>query len=515
MQVRGKMKILLDTNILIQRENNTVVPDNIAQLIKIMGELNYKTCIHPLSISEIRKDGNVSRREVNLSKLSSYPTLDGYPNYLEDTEFVALLPEPTTTNDIIDNQLLYCVYQNLVSHLISEDQALLHKADILRLSTVYSVNEALEIFSSDLPKSDINLTSTFKIEHPYNVDINDPIFETLKKSYPEFLNTWWKKVVESDRAIYLFKDSYNSRINAILIPKIEEEDIDCTPKILRDKFIKICLFKVSEQARGLKLGEHLLTLAIEYAKRNNVNKLYLTHFREENDYLLYLIESYGFVLRGKNIRGEEIYTKEIVAPSNIHEISNDPVEINTKYYPSFCDGTIINKFIVPIRPVYHEMLFPNYKHEEDEHGTQMELFTLSDRIKSHGYGIKKAYLSHSFVGSMKPGDLVLFYRSEDYMAITSVGVVEQVHTKIPDPELIKKLTAKRTVYSSQDIERLCEQETHVILFRWCAHLNKEFRYADLLREGIITGQIQRIQTLSDGNYRKIIRGNIDERFTIH
>jgi GNAT superfamily N-acetyltransferase/predicted nucleic acid-binding protein len=509
------MKILLDTNILIQRENNTVVPDNIAQLIRIIGELNYKICIHPLSIAEIKKDGNTSRREINLSKLSSYPVLDGYPNYLNDTEFVALLPKLTSTNDIIDNQLLYCVQQNIVSHLITEDQALLHKADVLGLNTIYGVNEALEIFSSYLPKSDINLASTFKIEHPYNVDINDPIFETLKESYPEFVNTWWKKVVESDRAIYLFKDSCSSKINAILIPKIEDEDIDCTPKILRDKFVKICLFKVSEQARGLKLGEHLLTLAIEYAKRNNVNKLYLTHFKEENDYLLYLIESYGFVLRGTNSRGEEIYTKEIVAPSNVLEILGNPVEINTKYYPSFCDGANINKFIVPIRPVYHEMLFPNYKHKEDTLGKQMELFTLSDRIKSHGYGIKKAYLSHTFVSSMKPGDLVLFYRSEDYMAITSVGIVEQIHTKITEPELIKKLTAKRTVYSSQDIEKLCEQDTHVILFRWCTHLNKEVRYADLLNEGIITGQIQRIQTLSDENYRKIIRGNIDERFIIH
>ena len=116
---------------------------------------------------------------------------------------------------------------------------------------------------------------------------------------------------------------------------------------------------------------------------------------------------------------------------------------------------------------------------------------------------------------MKLGDLVLFYRSEDYMAITSVGVVEQVYTKITDSELIKNLTAKRTVYSEQDIEALCKQDTHVILFRWCTHLNKEFTYTDLLREGIITGQIQRVQTLSDENYRKIIRGNIDERFTVH
>lgn len=509
------MKILLDTNILIQRENNTIVPDNIAQLIKILGELNYKTCIHPLSLSEIRKDGNISRREINLSKLSSYPVLDSYPNYMEDSEFVSLMPEQKSPNDIIDNQLMYCVYKNLVSHLITEDQALLHKAEAYGLDTVYSVNEALEIFSSYLPKSDINLASTFKIEHPYNIDIDDPIFETLKASYPEFVSSWWKKVVESDRAIYLFKDFYNSRINAILIPKIEDEDIDCTPKILREKYIKICLFKVSEHARGLKLGEHLLTLAIEYAKRNNINKLYLTHFREENDYLLYLIESYGFVYRGINSRGEEIYTKEIVAPSNVLEMLNDPVEINTKYYPSFCDGESISKFLVPIRPIYHEMLFPSYKHEEEMNVTQMELFTLSDKIKSHGYGIKKAYLSHSFVSSMKPGDLVLFYRSEDYMAVTSIGVVEQVHLKITDPELIKKLTAKRTVYSAQDIEKLCEQDTHVILFRWCTHLDKEFTYTDLLREGIITGQIQRIQSLSDENYRKIIKGNIDERFTIN
>ena len=157
------MKILLDTNILIQRENNTIVPDNIAQLIKILGELNYKTCIHPLSLSEIRKDGNISRREINLSKLSSYPVLDSYPNYMEDSEFVSLMPEPTSPNDIIDNQLMYCVYKNLVSHLITEDQALLHKAEAYGLDTVYSVNEALEIFSSYLPKSDINLASTFKI----------------------------------------------------------------------------------------------------------------------------------------------------------------------------------------------------------------------------------------------------------------------------------------------------------------------------------------------------------------
>ncbi len=50
-------------------------------------------------------------------KFAYYPVLETYPNYNENSEFVSLLPVPTTSNDIIDNQLLYCVYQGLVSHL--------------------------------------------------------------------------------------------------------------------------------------------------------------------------------------------------------------------------------------------------------------------------------------------------------------------------------------------------------------------------------------------------------------
>lgn len=509
------MKILLDSNILIQRENNSVLPKNIAQLMQIIGQLNYPTCIHALSLAEIHKDGNIERRKINISKLSSYPILDKYPNYLEDHTFVSMIPPAKNENDIIDNQLLYCVYKGLVSHLITEDHELLHKADLVGVETVYSVNEAIEIFSANMPKSNIDLASTFEEIKPFEIDIDDPIFDTLKSSYPEFKDTWWKKVVESNRIVYLFKDNSTNRINAILIPKIEDESIECDPAIPRNKYVKICLFKVAPHAQGLKLGEHLLGLAIEFAKLNKIDKLYLTHFREEKDYLIYLIEDYGFILRGKNRRGEEIYTKEIVPPNAILESINDPIKLNKIYYPSFMDGANINKYIVPIQPQYHKMLFPKYKHKSRNIFKQIPLFKIRDNIKSHGYSIKKAYLSHSFVSSMKSGDLLLFYRTEDYKAITTIGVVEQVYTGIRDSEQIKKLTAKRTVFTDSAIDEMCQKDTTVILFRWCMHLDKEVKYEDLIKNGIISGQIQRMQSLSNEKYEEIIKGNIDECFTIH
>lgn len=509
------MKILLDTNILIQRENNSIVPINIAKLIKLIEELNYAKCIHALSIIEIKKDGNSQRREINLSKLSSYPILDDYPDCSEDSDFINKLPEPKNENDRIDNQLLYCVNQNMVSHLITEDQGLLKKAENIGLQTVYSVNEALEIFSASLTKYNINLASTFEEIKPFKINIEDPIFKTLKESYPEFVDSWWKKVVESNRTVYLFKDSATDEINAILIPKIEEEEIDCEPSIPIEKYVKICLFKVSEKARGLKLGEHLLNMAINFAKINKINKLYLTHYREENDYLIYLIEEYGFQLKGKNKRGEEIFIKEIVAPDNILSTYSSPTIINKIYYPSFCDAENINKFIIPIMPKYHKMLFPEYKHKEPNLLKQLFLFKLQENIKSHGYGIKKAYLCHSSVSTMKPGDVILFYRTEDYKAITTIGIVDYVSKGNTNIEIIKNLSAKRTVFSENDLKKISEKETTVILFKMCMHFNNEISYNELLKKGIVTGPIQRMQTVSNENYKKIIEGNIDERFTIH
>ena len=62
------MRVLLDTNILIYREDNHILPSDLLELHKILNDLNAIIIIHPLSLEDIKKDKNEARREVTLSK---------------------------------------------------------------------------------------------------------------------------------------------------------------------------------------------------------------------------------------------------------------------------------------------------------------------------------------------------------------------------------------------------------------------------------------------------------------
>ena len=498
------MRILLDTNILILRENNHIIPSIVARLMSLLNGLdNCSLHVHPLSISEIKKDGNIQRREVNLSKVSSYAVLPSYPNYMESEEFVSKIGNAKNSNDIIDNQLLFCAYLNAVDYLITEDQELLNKADLLGLENVVNINEAIAVFEQFYPRTDINLIQSFIVEKAYNFNLQDEIFDTLKAEYAEF-PSWWKKIASRD--VYAYK-SDEGKINALLIPKIESNEvIDCTPILNFDRVLKICLFKVANHAQGLKLGERLLRMAIDYAILNNVEDIYLTHFCQEKDYLVYLIERFGFYKYGENSRGEGIFIKRIVVSQNDTNI--DKTYLNKQYYPSFCSDVSVSKHLVPIQPDFHQKLFPDYTPTSQ----QMSLFR---DTPSEGNSIKKAYICNANTTKIKPNDILLFYRTQDIMSVTTLGVVESVYYKQRDPNAILKLIAKRTVFTLDEISQLCNSDVLVILFNQNFHLKNDFSYETLCQNQIVSGPIQTITEIEDDKYRKIIKGNIDERFIIN
>ncbi|NCN68723.1 MAG: hypothetical protein GW904_03140, partial [Candidatus Altiarchaeum hamiconexum] len=62
-------RILVDTNILIDREDLKEVSEGLQELLKILNETNNKIVIHPLSLEEIKNDKNAERRDIVLSKL--------------------------------------------------------------------------------------------------------------------------------------------------------------------------------------------------------------------------------------------------------------------------------------------------------------------------------------------------------------------------------------------------------------------------------------------------------------
>lgn len=505
------MRIMFDTNVLLQRESNQVLSEELSDLLNILKELKHEICIHSVSLEQVENNPDKTNAEINYSKLKAYTIIKSVIAYTNDNEFMDLIKD--NSNDY-DYYLLYEIYKDNVDYVITDNINLLSKAEILNFDKkILNINEAIILFSGFLPNYKINILPFFKIERGYNLNLNDSIFDTLKEEYKEF-NSWWKNSA-SKRQAYVYIDEKavsNNKVKAILVPKIENEEIECYPELKLGKCVKICLFKVSEQARGLKLGERLLSMAFEFAQKNNLTKIYLTHFTTKNDSLVKLIEEYGFYKHGKNKRGEEIFVKYIDSVDKIEENKENILIANKKFYPSFYDGYLVNKHIVPIYPEYHEHLFPDCKN----YISQLRLFFLNNQ-SSEGNSIKKAYICNSPTRKVQKGDILLFYRTDDKQCITTLGVVEDVYYNLFDADEISKLIFKRTVYNYQEISDKTKSKNGVvvILFKQNVHLLNVFSYKQLKDNKIVTGPIQTITEISDESYNKIAEGNIDGRFIIN
>ena len=81
------MRILIDTNIFIDRENDHVLSNELQVLLKILNSKQIEICIHPKSIEEIKRDSNISRKNIALSKLNTYPILEHSPDQNKDEIF--------------------------------------------------------------------------------------------------------------------------------------------------------------------------------------------------------------------------------------------------------------------------------------------------------------------------------------------------------------------------------------------------------------------------------------------
>ena len=108
------------------------------------------------------------------------------------------------------------------------------------------------------------------------------------------------------------------------------------------------------------------------------------------------------------------------------------------------------------------------------------------------------------------------YRSIGFKQITSIGVVESIHTRITNLDEIVRLVGKRTIYSRNEIEKMAENPTTVILFFHISHLPSPIGFNELKEIGALSSPPQSIGAINEECYHEIIkRSGIDERFTIH
>ena len=495
------MRVLLDTNIFIYREDDRILTDNLQELLRLLNKIKVEILIHPLSFEELRKDRDKERREVILSKVKAYPILELPPDPIKNKKYLDAIGKDIE----IDDNILYAVYKDAVDFLITEDRGIHKKASRLGIDDrVFLIDEALRIFETYTHKEKVISPPALKEDFVYNLNLSDPIFDALKRDYEEF-EGWFKNISRKGRKCWVHYRKDGS-IGALLIYKFEDEAIEATPPLPKKNRLKISTFIVTHV--GHKIGELFIKLSIDISIKNELSEIYLSHFTEPDDRLVELISEYGFFKVSKNKRGEDIFIKKLMATEM--EEGLHPLEIAKKFYPSFYDGWRVKKFLVPIQPEYHNRLFTDFG------GRQTKVTEHDGVFIVEGNTIKKAYLTHSKILKMKPGNIVVFYRSKDQSRITSLGIVESVNVRVQNPEKIITFVGKRTVYSRGEIEEYAEKPTTVILFLHHLHLNNPLHLDELKDWGVLTSAPQSIIEISHDSYLKIkSRGGIDERFTVH
>ncbi len=398
--------------------------------------------------------------------------------------------------------IISTIYKGINDFLITESQLLLAEGQKLGIGDkILSVNDANQLFNY---KKNISYSPRIVQTTVDTVNLDDPIFAKLKNEYNEFKH-WFDTISEEKRECFVYYKNDKS-LGGLAIIKIENEKLDLSEKTLPKKLrLKISTFIIT--LNEYKLGELFIKIIIDFTISKNINEIYLTHFVEDHDSLVYLINSYGFINVGTNKRGENVFIKHlipIIKTGNIKNVSQKIVlELDKLYYPSFYDGKNVNKFIIPIKPLYHNKLFSNKSN-------QYTLPEYDDIPLTEKNAIKKAYISYAKINNIMPGDILIFYKSTDLRALTNLGIAEEAVRLKTKNEIIKKIST-RSVYSENEIK---EKESLVILFLSNFELRNYLSLNTLMDNGILRGPPQSITKIDNMAYEYIKKyGDINDDFT--
>jgi predicted GNAT family N-acyltransferase len=480
------MRILIDTNLFIPLEGASPELDKgLADLVRLAGEFGHQILLHPASIQDLERDHDSARKAANLAKTKKYGILESPPEPTP-AELVSLKLSESKDNDRVDNRILFAIYRDAANILVTEDIGIHRKAARLGLSArVHYAQQAVESLDRVYGRRSVAVPHIDEVPL-HSIDVSRPFFDSLRGRYD--FDRWFKDSARKGRKAWVYKAS-GGELGAICIYKEEQDEVVTDDgKRLNGRALKLCTFKVGETVRGRKVGELLLKAAFRYATSNQIEHVYLT-MGADQPYLQALCEDFGFQHLGLG-KGDEVYVKNHPQrPPATAGLS--ALEYHVRFFPHL-SANGVDKYLIPIKPGYHELLFPDHPLNQ----AQLDLFAA-------GNAIKLAYLCHSAIKDIKPGDVLLFYRSDDVKGITSIGVVEFA-AHISDAEKIVQLVSKRTVYPISEIRKMAKKPTKVLLFRLAAHLAEPVGREALAAGGGVKGNIQSIRRMTDGCFEWLV-----------
>ena len=255
--------------------------------------------------------------------------------------------------------------------------------------------------------------------------------------------------------------------------------------------IKISTFKVSESRGSLKYGELLLKAVLADAHVAGAASLYVEVFRRHGQ-LIEFLRDFGFVDSGAGTDRGECVMHKTLRPTH-DDMALSDLDFHVKFGPPALLARQ-SGFVVPIEPRWHRQLFPELDRPPAD-VEQLPLFSWTSEPLTHPWGnaIRKAYLCASNSKQVAPGDLLLFYRSEDRRQVDVLGVVEDV-LRSRDPHEVAQFVGRRTVYTPEEISVMCRSVRGVLAIRFRQDRSVEpgWSVADLRLAGALRGVPQSV-----------------------
>jgi rRNA-processing protein FCF1 len=477
-------KYLIDTNVFIDLEDATQVPPEFAELMALASRHGVGIFIHGAAIDDIKRDKNEERRAVSLSKLKKFNTIAKVTN-LTAADLAAQFGPLPKHNDVVDATLVHALKIGVADFVVTEDRGLherVRKCAADLANRVLYVADAVALLRTTYEPTTVPLPFVEEVD-AHTIPPTDPIFATLRADYPPF-DRWWKKCVNDMRKCWVVWDGGHL---AGLIVRKEEKVGETDATLPGTKILKLCTFKVRAENRGIKLGELLLKQALWFSQTNKYDLVYLTTFPTQTT-LIELIEYYGFHHTGTNAAAELIYEKPL---------SRDPLpkpappatffDAARVAYPRFYAGPEVKGYVVPIKEVFHEDLFPELAIRR-----QADLFQALGGPKTPGNTIRKVYLCRAQANLNQAGALLFFYKSTSKhppsQAITTLGLFESMALAHSTEEL-RRLAGGRSVYSDKQLQSFGATDARpvkVINFLLVTHISPVLDLNRLQRIGVIT-----------------------------
>jgi len=501
------LRILIDTNILIGLEDNRVITETFAKFYRIAITNDCEIIYHPKAVPiDISRDKNNERRNIIISKLNKYQTLQDFAK--PTLEFTSNFKNHKI-NDEIDNKQLFQLKKGFVDVFVTQDKGIHKNAGKINLNKkVLTIDQALKLleeqFTFRIPSHPILQEHSIREIEP---KFKSPFFDSLREDYGEIeFNGWLEKCVSKNRKCYslIVEDT----LQAILIYNIEDIKDHKLPDIY-EKALKICTLKVDDTAFGIKLGELFLNKMFELCINSKIKYLYLTVY-EKQEHLIGLLEKFGFYRNTfKNNQGlTEIQMIKCLDKNKISISKND-----ISSHPFYLNNSNVKKYVIPIRPDFYSTLFKDGK---------LRPPTLFDKAPDslneiQGNTIIKAYISNSKNKRPQKGDLLFFYSSKVNKVIEPFGILESIQI-VKDFDELCRVVKKKTVFSDAELKKWLEEkgQLHVITFRLIAYLKKNIGLLKIKEIDSFKNKLQTITELKETDYIKLNNeGHFDKRYIIN